>query len=257
MIVGTELVKYDRPSFDDFYPRHLEELFELCDYLHVRVDNDSIKKVTPFFKPYGDWISWEPQGKTERWEEAEERQALLDWAVESGAEWNVALDADEVLEPGSGRALRSYLRRNTANRRVYRMWLSYCSHHRPGFLLPRKVIAFRFFKLDNYARTFRFEGDQDGMHCGTVPYPHVDCGTIKNVHLLHFHAVNCEEYLAERRFYEGGAEVRRWADENNVTPEEAIDHLYACNRFGDEHLAFPESDLESDREVRYARLSSK
>ena len=246
MIVGTLLAKWDRPSFDEWFPQNLAEQFEMVDYLHVRVDRETADRVVPHFEPYGDWLSWELQNEGPRFQEDDERQALLQWAIDSGAEWVYCSDADEVLEPGSGKHLRDFVLRNKAKKRTYRLWLSYSSHHRKGFILPRCVCAWRFFKLDNYAKTFRFQADEDGLHCGTVPHPHVGDATIKPVHLIHYHATSCAEYMAERAFYDNTGEVER---------NGGIDFLYRCERFGNEADAYPESDLERDREERYARLA--
>ena len=123
------------------------------------------------------------------WEEAQERQALLSWALDQDADWCASFDADEQIEDGGAEVLREFLTKSPGGIRAYRLWLTYTSHHRLGYLLPSKYVApWRLFKLDNLARSFRFEADVDGRHCGTVPFPHENGATLKGVYVIHHHA---------------------------------------------------------------------
>lgn len=245
-VVGTGLVGRDRESFDWFYPRHLEELMQLVDHLYVRIDDDP-EPVLPFLEPYGDRITWEPQADTPRFQEDIERNALLDWTLKQEPNWCFSFDADEVLEPGGGKQIRDWLEQ-TGDRyfRVVSFLLNYSSHHRPGYLLPVGGQAWRGYKIDQDAHTYRYQADEDGLHCGTVPTAQskkYKC--MKEVVLMHFHATNCEEYMQERAFYDNTAEVNKHG---------GIDLLYRCDRFGDEMQARPESEWLSDRDERYERL---
>lgn len=254
MIVGVELATRDRDSFDWWWPRHLTEVLECVDFLHVRADPacyDEILRVLyeadtvdhrrvlvrPQFTEYG------------RWQEDAERDALLAWALETGADWCVCFDADEVIEPGGGRALRSFLGSPaTVDQRVVGIYLTYSSHHRIGWVLPTvDSPTWRAFRLDEQAQTYSYRSDEDGLHCGSVPYPGFRNVTVPDLRVFHYHALTCEEYMAERAFYDNTAEVAK---------NGGIDWLYRCDRFGDEHQAVPRQDALLDAEARLARVSA-
>lgn len=259
MIVGVELVTRDRESFDWWWPQHLTEVLECVDRLCVRADPakfDEIEKVlreadtvddrrvelVPQFTEYG------------RWQEDAERDALLAWALEMGqdgnrAEWCVCFDADEVIEPGGGRALRRFLGSPAVDdRRVVGVYLTYSSHHRIGWVLPTvDTPTWRAFRLDEQARSYSYKSDEDGLHCGSVPWAHMANITVPDLRVVHYHALTCEEYMAERAFYDNTGEVTR---------NGGIDWLYRCDRFGDEHQAVPLADALLSRDERLARVAA-
>lgn len=253
MIVAVENVRRDRDSFDWWWPQHLASLAPLVDKMCIRVDASSHDAVHDILtsangdKPPADIF---PQfDRYGRFQEDVERQELLRWAVEQGADWVVCFDADEVIEPGGGEALRTYLTSQAAGAtRLVRVILSYSSHHRPGYILPRGAfMPWRAFRLDRYSRNYRYKADRDGLHCGSVPAPGINSITCPDLRVIHYHATTCAEYMAEREFYDQTIEVHRHG---------GINFLYACNRFGDEALAVSLEQELSGAEERLARVAA-
>lgn len=253
MIVGLELVKRDRDSFDDWWPAHLDELSDLLDLLYMRVDPDSVAAVQAHVaaSPLAERTLIELQDtvRFRRFQEDHERQQLLAWAEEQNAEWACCFDADEVLEPGGGFAMRSLLlHRNLRRSRLVRVILSYSSHHRAGYVLPRGGFKpWRAFRLDKRTNGYRYQSDADGLHCGSVPQPGVGSITVPDLRVIHYHATTCAEYMAERAFYDQTVEVHRHG---------GIDHLYRCDRFGDEAEAIPLEQELSGAAERLARVAA-
>jgi len=261
MIVAVELVKRDRASFDEWWPQHLTELVQLVDHVYLRVDPDSMDAVLDLLDQHrgllhslaGDDLTFTVQPQdTERFgrfQEDHERQQLLAWAHDQHADWAVCLDADEVLEPGGGHALRELLGHRAMRRsRLVRVILTYCSHHRPGYVLPRGGFKpWRAFRLDARTTRYSYVSDADGLHCGSVPQPGVGSVTVPDLRVIHYHATSCAEYMDERRFYDQTVEVHNHG---------GIDHLYRCDRFGDEAEAVPlEQELTGAAE-RLARVAT-
>jgi len=253
VIVGVELVRRDRDSFDEWWPRHLVELAQLVDKLYLRIDPESWGRVTAMVSqllPAGFECHLAPQDIEQfgRFQEDHERQHLLAWAHEQRAEWVACFDADEVLEPGGGAALRSLLLHRSQRRtRLVRVILSYSSHHRPGYVLPRGGFKpWRAFRLDGRTRKYRYKSDADGLHCGSVPQPGVGSITVPDLRVLHYHATSCEEYMDERRFYSDTIEVDRHG---------GIDFLYRCDRFGEEASAIPLEQELSGAQERLSRVA--
>jgi hypothetical protein len=254
VIVGVELVRRDRPSFDEWWPRHLAELAQLVDSLCLRVDPESVDAVYEMFAKH--WPSAEKGYRFDvqdterfgRFQEDHERQELLAWAHDQEAEWVTCFDADEVLEPGGGAALRSMLGRPEMRRqRLVRVILTYSSHHRPGWVLPRGGFKpWRVFRLDKRTRKYRYQSDRDGLHCGSVPQPGVASVTVPDLRVIHYHATTAAEYMEERRFYSNTIEVEKHG---------GIDYLYRCDRFGDEAEAIPLEQELTGAEERLARVS--
>ena len=254
MIVGVELVKRDRDSFDEWWPAHLAELAQLVDKLYLRVDPESWAKVTAMVAqllPAGFEAHLAPQDTEQfgRFQEDHERQALLAWAHDQGAAWVTCFDADEVLEPGGGAALRSLLLARAMKRhRLVRVILTYCSHHRPGWVLPRGGFKpWRAFRLDKRTATYRYQSDEDGLHCGSVPQPGVGSVTVPDLRVIHYHAANCAEYMDERRFY---------SNTTHVDDHGGIDFLYRCDRFGDEAEALPMEQELTGAQERLSRVAT-
>lgn len=252
MIVGVELVRRDRDSFDRWWPEHLTSLAELVDRLYLRADVETYAAVAALLAqhPIAERTELAPQNDSfGRFQEDHERQELLARTCEVGAEWVACFDADEVIEPGGGAALRAYLQgRQARGTRLVRMILSYSSHHRPGWVLPRGLIKpFRAFRLDKYSRRYRYQSDADGLHCGSVPAPGVGAITCPDLRVIHYHATTCEEYMEERRFYDSTVEVHKHG---------GIDYLYRCDRFGDEADAVPVEQELSGAAERLARVAA-
>lgn len=267
MIVAVELVKRDRASFDTWWPQHLAELVQLVDHVYLRVDPDSLDAVHGLLNQWRDelaalserrhradgemTLTVHPQDTERfgRFQEDHERQQLLAWAHDQHADWAVCLDADEVLEPGGGAALRKLLEHRSMRRtRLVRVILTYSSHHRPGYVLPRGGFKpWRAFRLDQRTAKYRYVSDADGLHCGSVPSPGVGTVTVPDLRVIHYHATSCAEYMDERRFYDQTVEVHNHG---------GIDHLYRCDRFGDEAEAIPlEHELTGSAE-RLARVAA-
>jgi hypothetical protein len=243
MIVGVELVKRDRASFDEWWPAHLEELVQLVDHLYLRVAPESHDAIAALLAQHrerlaplaGDMTITVHEQDTDRFgrfQEDHERQQLLEWAHQQGAKWAACFDADEVIEPGGGRALRAMLgTKAMARSRLVRVILTYSSHHRPGWVLPRGGFKpWRVFRLDQRTTKYRYLSDADGLHCGSVPQPGVGSVTVPDLRVIHYHATSCAEYMAERAFYDQTVEVHNHG---------GIDYLYRCDRFGDEAEAIP------------------
>jgi hypothetical protein len=246
-IVGIGLVKRDRPSFDTWYPLHLAQVMELVDRHYIRIGGDPTG-VFPHLEPYGDRIEWDVDNDSTRFVEDTERQALLDWASQTDADWVACFDADEVLEEGGAEVLKRWLgARDQRHVRCVSLHLHYSSHHRPGYILPVEAKAWRLFRMDSVARAHRYVADEDGMHCGSVPRwgERRQYRGLKRPTIIHYHATSCEEFMAERAFYDGTAEVAKHG---------GIDYLYRCDRFGKESEAFPLSDLALTRAEHYARV---
>jgi hypothetical protein len=258
-IVGIELVRRDRDSFDEWWPQHLSELAQLVDRAYFRVDPGSRGVITTTgftledmlaMSPLKDWeIASQDIEQFGRFQEDHERQQLLAWAHDqAGVEWAVCFDADEVLEPGGGAALRQLLlHKQLRQSRLVRVILSYSSHHRPGYVLPRGGFKpWRAFRLDKRTRGYRYRSDADGLHCGSVPQPGVGSITVPDLRVIHYHATTCAEYMAERAFYDQTVEVHNHG---------GIDLLYRCDRFGDEAEAVPLEQELSGAAERLARVA--
>lgn len=255
LIVATELAIRDRDSFDWWWPLHLDEIDKLVDRLYLRVDNDTYDAVVALLEQHpiaakatvDRQLNDEVNGIT-YWEDRE-RQALLAWAHEQGAEWVTCFDADERIEPGGGAALRSLLNHSSQRRtRLVRVILTYCSHHRPDYVLPRGgFMPWRAFRIDKRTRHYRYQSDRDGLHCGSVPAPGVGSVTVPDLRVIHYHATTCAEYMDERRFYDQTIEV----DSHG-----GIDWLYRCDRFGDEADAIPLDQELTGADERLARLAT-
>lgn len=268
LIVGVEMAIYDRPSFADWWPRHLASVLELVDRLYLRIDPktyDAVVGVLDRFmegrperlvdlntetRPDADGEIWVARQFDHygRFQEDAERQELLRWALSTGAEWAVCFDADEVLEPGGGGALRQMLLSEKARTfRLVRVVLSYSSHHRPAYVLPRGGFCpWRAFRLDRFAGGYRYQSDEDGLHCGSVPAPGIAAVVVPDLRVIHYHATTCEEYMAERAFYANTTHVEEWG---------GIDWLYRCDRFGDERMAVPVEQELAGAEERLARIA--
>lgn len=253
MIVGVELVRRDRESFDVWWPQHLRELAQLVDKLYLRIDPESWARVTAMVTqllPAGFevYLAQQDTERFGRFQEDHERQQLLAWAHDQQASWVTCFDADEVIEPGGGAALRSMLFRPEMRRhRLVRVILSYSSHHRPGWVLPRGGFKpWRAFRLDKRTAKYRYQSDADGLHCGSVPQPGVGSVTVPDLRVLHYHATSCAEYMDERRFYDQTVEVDRHG---------GIDYLYRCDRFGAEEEAIPLDQELTGAEERLARVA--
>lgn len=255
-IVGVEMAIYDRLSFADWWPRHLASVLELVDELYLRIDPATFDQVEELLLEHQldavkqDRIVYQPQfDHYGRFQEDAERQELLAWAIATGADWAVCFDADEVIEPGGGRGLRELLLSPAARQfRLVRVILSYSSHHRPGYVLPRGGFCpWRAFRLDQFDAGYRYQSDEDGLHCGSVPAPGIGAITVPDLRVLHHHATSCEEFMAERAFYSGTTHVEEWG---------GIDWLYRCDRFGDERLAVPLEQELAGAEERLARLAA-
>lgn len=268
-VVGIEMAIRDRESFDSWWPTHLAEVLELVDRLYLRVDNSTYDQVMRVLERFTAERDEEIRrgAREERWpadmitvdrqftaygrfQEDAEREALRDWAVETGAPWAVCFDADEIIEPGGGRALRALLTESTWAQtfRLVRVVLSYTSHHRPGYVLPRGgFMPWRAFRLDRMAAEYRWQADRDGLHCGSVPFPGIGSVTVPDLRVIHAHATSCAEYMAERAFYAGTSHVEAWG---------GIDHLYACGRFGDERMAVPVEQELAGAAERLARVAA-
>ena len=127
---------------------------------------------------------------------------------------------------------------------LVRVILTYGSHHRPGWVLPRGGFKpWRAFRIDKRTRHYRYQSDRDGLHCGSVPQPGVGSVTVHDLRVVHYHATTCAEYMDERRFYSNTVEVDNHG---------GIDYLYRCDRFGDEAEAIP---LEQELTGAAERLS--
>lgn len=262
LIVGVEMAIYDRPSFADWWPQHLASVLELVDQLYLRIDPATFDQVQALLhRELGDAaaimddagqstrVVYEPQfDHFGRFQEDAERQALLSWATATGAQWAVCFDADEVLEPGGGTALRQMLLSEKARTfRLVRVVLSYASHHRPGHVLPRGGFCpWRAFRIDRFAGGYRYQSDEDGLHCGSVPAPGIGAVIVPDLRVIHYHATTCEEYMAERAFYSNTTHVEEWG---------GIDWLYRCDRFGDERMAVPLEQELAGAEERLARVA--
>jgi hypothetical protein len=253
-IVGLELVRRDRDSFDTWWPAHLRELADLVDHLYLRIDVDSMDACMALLEgvpELADRTKVEPQfTEFGRFQEDAERQALLAWAhAVPRVEWAACFDADEVLEPGGGFALRSLLHHRALRQsRLVRIILTYSSHHRPGWVLPRGGFKpWRAFRLDKRTTRYAYKSDADGLHCGSVPQPGVGSVTVPDLRVIHYHATSCAEYMDERRFYSNTVEVDNHG---------GIDYLYRCDRFGSENEAIPlEQELTGSAE-RLSRVAA-
>lgn len=252
-VVGGLMVRNDRPSFSTFFPLHLERLMPLVDHLYVRIDKSG-DDVVSFLEPYGDRIHWEWQYDHPAGNHLEhlERQAILDWGLSTDAEWMTAFDSDEVLEEGAAEALRRFIDADPPYR-VLMFPLTYCSHHREGYLLDRNepdngqgVVAGRAFRLSApEIQGFKYVGDADGLHCGTLPFHERRCAKLKEIITVHYHACSPEEWQHKRDFYDNTEEVRKHG---------GIDYLYRCDRFGKEENARPYDEVVVNAEERFASL---
>jgi hypothetical protein len=229
-VVGIEMAVCDRPSFHEWYPWHLESVLKLVDHLHVRV-GDPVDEVVQHLPKEVTWERQKPKpGRF--FDEAFERQELLSYALDSGAEWAVCFDADEVIYSG-WETIRTYM--NSPDAMIWGVHLNYASHHRHGYVLPRAGInPWRGFRLDETCKNFRYQGDADGLHCGSVvPHARGQQDFLTHGFVVHYHATTPQEYMAERAFY---------ADTTEVEKHGGIDFLYRCDRFGSELQARPLAD---------------
>lgn len=260
-IVGTLMVRRDRPSFEWFFPLMLERTMPLLDHLHVRID-PSGDDVVSFLEPWGDKVTWEWQfdHPHDNHLEDRERQALLDWAISTGAKWCFAFDSDEVLEEGAADAIRRLIEREPLHR-AFGFPLSYASHHRPGYILDRNepddgrgVTVGRGFRLDSpELREFRYKGDADGLHCGTMPIRERSGHILRELYTVHYHACTPEEWLHKRDFYADTEEVRKHGGIDKLYPL-CGEPPYACDRFGKEANARPYTEVVVNAEERFEAM---
>ena len=255
------MVRRDRPSFVDWFPLHLERVMPLVDHLYVRIDKTG-GDVIPFLEPYGDKIHWEHQfdHPKDNHLEDKERQAILDWGVSTGAEWMACFDSDEVLEEGAAEQLREFIEGDPPYR-ILRFPLTYSSHHRPGYVLDwveTGVTAARMFRLDDpELKEWKYQGDKDGLHCGTLPgEDRSGAATMKEIVTFHFHCTTPEEYMHKRDFYDDTFEVRRFGGIDRLYPL-CGEPPYACSRFGKEENAIPIELATLNREERFATLMKR
>lgn len=258
-IVGTLMVRADRPSFEWVFPLHLDRLLPLVDEMYVRVDRPGAERVIPFLEHPK--IHWDYQNVKDAHHHAEdkERQALLDWALSTDATWCFAFDSDEVLEEGAAEALRDFLEAKPAYR-ILMFPLSYSSHHRDGYVLNRdetSVSAGRGFRLDDpEIRNFKYVGDKDGLHCGTLPSQDKRAAVLKEIVTVHYHATTPEEWMFKRSFYDGTWHVGKYGGIETLYPP-CGEPPYSCDRFGKEANAHPLSDTFASRPERFARLMAR
>ena len=258
--VGGLMVRRDRPSFERFFPLHLERTMPLLDHLYVRIDKTG-DDVVSFLEPYGDKIHWEWQHDHphDNHLEDQERQAILDWGLSTGAEWMHCFDSDEVLEEGAAEVLRTFIE-GDPKYRILKYPLSYSSHHREGYLLDRDetdVSAARSFRLsDPELRDWRYKGDEDGLHCGTLPGEHKrSAAVMRELYTVHYHAVTPEEWAMKRQFYSGTAEVlKHFPDGDLGAYPDCGEPPYHCDRFGKEANARPYDEIVTNKKKRFAAL---
>lgn len=261
--VGGLMVRRDRPSFDFYFPLHLERLMPLIDHLYVRIDKAG-GEVVSFLEPYGDKIHYDFQYDHPRNNHMEdkERQAILDWGLSTGAEWMHVFDSDEVLEEGAAEQLRIFIEGNPRYR-ILLYPMNYSSHHREGYLLDRDEAAFspaRSFRLsDPELKDWKYQADEDGLHCGSLPGEHKRSAAIlKELRFIHYHALTPEEWDMKRQFYSGTAEVmKHFADGDLGAYPPCGDPPYSCDRFGKESNARPYEEIVANREERFAQLMSR
>lgn len=237
----------------------------LVDHLYVRID-ESGDDVVSFLEPYGDKIHWDWQSEHRVKDihvESFERQAILDWGLSTGAEWMWCFDSDEVLEEGAAQALRDFVDQDPSYRLLL-FPLTYSSHHREGYLLDRDeaqygkgVSAGRGFRLtDPEIREWRYVGDRDGLHCGTLPSESKKAAVLKEIITVHYHACTPEEWQQKRDFYSDTVHVRRWGGIDYLYPL-CGDYPYSCDRFGKERNARPYEEVVVDGSERWKRLQRR
>lgn len=254
------MVRNDRPSFSEFFPLHLERLMPLIDRLYVRIDRTG-GDVVSFLEPYGDKVHWDFQydHPNDNHLEHLERQAILDWGVSTEARWLFCFDSDEVLEEGAAEILRELIERGIRYS-ILMFPLTYTSHHRPGYVLDRdesSVSVARGFRITNEMKTFKYVGDSDGLHCGTLPgQERRSTAILKELITLHYHACTPEEWLHKRNFYDNTEEVRKHGGIELLYPL-CGEPPYSCDRFGRESNAVPVESVLVGREERFERLMAR
>ena len=259
-VVGTLMVRNDRPSFEWYFPLHLERLMPLLDHLYVRIDRTG-GDVVSYLEPYGDKVHWDFQFDHPKHNHLEdkERQALLDWALSTGAKWCFSFDSDEVLEPGAAEALRAFVEANPAYR-ILMFPLTYSSHHREGYVLDwaeTSVSAGRGYRLDDPEIVhFTYVGDKDGLHCGTLPSQDKRAAVMKEIVTFHYHATTPEEWAFKRSFYDNTEEVRKHGGIDALYPL-CGEYPYSCDRFGKEANAVPMESRLVDAPERFERLMAR
>lgn len=232
----------------------------LIDHLYVRIDKTG-GPVSPYLEPYGDKIHWDFQydHPNDNHLEHLERQAILDWGVSTGARWLACFDSDEVLEEGAAELLRDFLE-GGCQYRILMFPLTYSSHHRPGYVLDRdesSVSAARMFRITDEMKTFKYVGDSDGLHCGTLPGQEKrSTAILKELVTVHYHACTPEEWLHKRDFYDNTEEVRKHGGIETLYPL-CGEPPYSCDRFGKESNAAPLESVLVGRDERFARLMGR
>lgn len=255
------MVRRDRPSFPTYFKLHLQRLLPLVDHLYVRIDKTG-EDVTQFLEPYGDKIHWEWQHDHPHNNHLEhlERQAILDWGLSTNSDWMFCFDSDEVLEEGAAEQIREFLEAGAHRKyRILMFPLTYCSHHRHDtHVLDRdetSVSSGRGFVLrDRDIREFKYVGDSDGLHCGTLPgQERRSAAILKEIVTFHHHACTPEEWEFKRAFYDDTEEVRKHGGIDVLYPH-CGEPPYDCVRFGAEKNAVPIEDALANKEERFATL---
>lgn len=257
------MVRNDRPSFSTWFPLHLERLMPLLDHLYVRIDKTG-DDVISYLEPYGDKVHWDWQYDHPHDNHLEdyERQAILNWGLSTGAKWMACFDSDEVLEQGAAELLRDFIAQEPGYR-ILMFPLTYSSHHREGYVLNRdetSVSAARMFRLDDEElKTWRYKGDSDGLHCGTLPgQERRSTAIFKELITVHYHATTPEEWDQKRAFYAGTEEVAKFFPDGAVGAYPLCgEPPYHCDRFGKEANAVPLEDVLVNREQRFATLMAR
>lgn len=259
-VVGTLMVRADRPSFDWVFPLHLERTLPLLDEMYVRVDPlvGAERVIAHLDHPKIHWDYQYEHPKHTHMED-KERQQMLNWALSTGAKWCFSFDSDEVLEDGAAEQLREFVDADPAYR-ILLFPLTYSSHHREGYVLDwveTSVSVGRGYRLDDpEIRNFTYVGDKDGLHCGTLPSEDKRAAVMKEIKTIHYHATTPEEWAFKRSFYEDTWHVGRYGGIEKLYPL-CGEPPYSCDRFGKESNAIPIEDALINREERFAKLMQR
>lgn len=145
-------------------------------------------------------------------DEQGERNKLLRYAAEDGADWILSIDHDEVLEP---RVNREHLLRLTRhpdplveswdlafvnhweNTRMYR--LDYPWGDRGSY--TGSMRGYRFFRVNKENPKQILAGGNNGLHCGNVPSSDWSTKRVAGVHFRHFGYMQHHDRIRKEKRY--------------------------------------------------------
>jgi len=188
---------------DEYFAQSLEKASTFCDEIVVLIDNpDENDKSEEIAKRFLKVTRIE---KTNReFDERRDRNQLVIMAEESGADWAISIDDDEVFEDKFDRAYVERLM-HPPNPHVkmygfnWRTFFNGTERFRIDGTFG-KMSGYRMYKIEPNRRINY--GTDIGLHCGNIPLHPPECGRWTNVRIKHYGYCSREKCARKYKFYE-------------------------------------------------------